>query len=767
MKCWVWRALRGAACVLVLLHYAEGKQVRGTVTDPSGAVVAGATVSVLSAGKQIAATTSDDQGRYTISFAEAKCMSCQLACSAPGFAATSENLNLTIAGPLTVSIKLAIEVFQESVGVESSVQPWLEQLDLSELRESAAMDVGQAMTQIPGVNKIRKGGIDNDLVIRGFQQNNINVAIDGARIYGACPGHMDPPISHTDFAEVERVDVQEGAFDVTSAGSLGAKVNVVMKKPPLGFHVVPSFAFGSFGFYNPSVTASFGKERFRLLTGYSYRVADPFNDGRGNSFLTVTNYNATAWKQHAFEFNTGWLEFEFALSENQQLRLRYTRQSSGVVLYPYLTMDANYDHADLASFKYEIRNLASHVRALRLNTYFTQVVHAMDDHFRTNAMDGGWTMYSNARSLTGGGVFSAELMRDLTVGAEGYYRNWDMMGYMRMMGTITGGPTLPDVGTNLIGTFVTYSHAFTDRIKLNAGARFDHASTAANAVNLNTSGYWLYQNTRRTRATDNYGSGNVRLTFSARNDLDLFAGAGTTGRVPDGEERFINRISMKNVYVGNPELPYVRNNEGTLGVIYHRGSKAYVKASFFYSAVDNYILVSGQPLQNKPSNAGMWPSTATSYTSIGARLYGGELQYSVGLPYGFALNGGGGYTKGGNNLKPEAGVFSTNLPEMPPLRAWTALRYTRNYFFGEVGGMAASAQNLVDTDLKESPTSGWGTMNVKVGTSYRKFVAIFVMENALNHYYHEHLSYYRNPFSSGARVPEPGRNYFAQLKYTF
>ncbi len=34
----------------------------------------------------------------------------------------------------------------------------------------------------------------------------------------------------------------------------------------------------------------------------------------------------------------------------------------------------------------------------------------------------------------------------------------------------------------------------------------------------------------------------------------------------------------------------------------------------------------------------------------------------------------------------EAGVFRTNLPEMPPFRTWAALRYTHQWGFAEFGG---------------------------------------------------------------------------------
>ena len=43
------------------------------------------------------------------------------------------------------------------------------------MRKKAAKDVGEALTAVDGATlKIRKGGIANDVVVRGYQQNNLN-----------------------------------------------------------------------------------------------------------------------------------------------------------------------------------------------------------------------------------------------------------------------------------------------------------------------------------------------------------------------------------------------------------------------------------------------------------------------------------------------------------------------------------------------------------------------------------------------------------------
>jgi iron complex outermembrane receptor protein len=759
------RIARLLVCLTALVSVAQAQEIRGIVTDPSGAVVADALVRLSAGDVVVASTKTDRRGNYLISARGQNCSPCSLTVSAEGFAAASREVSVQQGERLAVPFQLEIAGKAETVSVDARSQPLREHLDISDVRESPAKDVGEALTAVDGVYKIRKAGIANDVVVRGFQQNNVNVLIDGARIYGACPGHMDPAVQHADFAEVERVEVVKGPFDIQNSGSLGATINVVTKTPPLGFRITPSFSTGSFGYFNPNVTASLGRNAFRMLAGYSYRTSDPYRDGSGRSFLTYANYKASALARRSFDINTGWFETEVYPSEHQKISLAYTRQQSGPVLYPYEAMDSEYDNADRASFKYEIRDLSGTIRAVRLQTYLTQVVHFMTDTYRDSAMMGSWMMAANAHSRTIGGRIEADAGPELTLGVESYSRNWNMAGYMKTGMAILANPSLPDVGTSAVGAFADYRHPFTDRLRLTGGIRFDHASMATGIAGLNTDAWYKYQDTRRTSTTDNYASGNVLLSYTLPRGMELFAGIGTAGRVPDAEERYLNRVSMMAVNIGNPNLPIVRDTEVAAGVVFQRRA-SYIKPTVFYSNIGDYILVNNQPLLNMAGTMGS-PMSARSYTSVDARIYGGEVSYAIALPSSFSWTGGGSYSKGTNTRKPLAGVLDTNLPEMPPLRAWTALRYTYQTVWAEVGGTAVNRQELVDRDLRETPTAGYGLMNLKVGFTYRKLFASFAVDNLLNRYYYEHLSYYRDPFASGVKVPEPGRNLFLQVKYAF
>jgi len=205
-------------CVASSLAAAQSRHdrasVSGRVLDPQGGAIVNATVALEGAAPDVARSVKTDSAGL-FSLAELPAGSYSLKITAPNFAPfVIAEIVLNPGETRTQTVQLQIERVTQTLTVESKQEVYREALDVSEVRESPAKDVGEALEKVDGVWKIRKGGIANDVVLRGFQQNNINVLINGTRMYGACPGKMDPPAQHVDFAEVERVDVVKGAFDV-------------------------------------------------------------------------------------------------------------------------------------------------------------------------------------------------------------------------------------------------------------------------------------------------------------------------------------------------------------------------------------------------------------------------------------------------------------------------------------------------------------------------------------------------------------------------
>jgi iron complex outermembrane receptor protein len=158
---------------------------------------------------------------------------------------------------------------------------------------------------------------------------------------------------------------------------------------------------------------------------------------------------------------------------------------------------------------------------------------------------------------------------------------------------------------------------------------------------------------------------------------------------------------------------------------------------------------------------------ARSFANVDARSYGGELSYSVPLLQTLLLSGGVSFVRSIKDAAPQLGIFDRDVAEIPPLRSHATLRYGSRFLFLEAALTAVAAQHRVDRDLQESPTPGYGVLDFKAGVHTRRLNLAVGLANALDRLFYEHCSYQRDPFRSGLRVPEPGRNVFVTLQYAF
>jgi len=664
--------------------------------------------------------------------------------------------------PRIVDFRLAIATIREIVTVVGTAPR--DSVQATEIRESAARDVGEAAAQACGLNMLRKGGIASDLVVRGFQSRDLNVLIDGERIYGACPNHMDPAVFHVDFAEVDRIEIGKGPFDVRNQGSLGGLVNIVTRKPEQGFHATANLSAGSYDFVNPSATVQYANSRFSALGGYSYRISQPFVYGSGKSFTEYGNFRPSAQDSDAFAIGTAWGRFSVSPRSNHLLQISYARQQADHVLYPYLMMDAIFDNADRVNLGYQIDNPFGSVEALTLQGYYTQVGHWMTDEFRTSSLSSprGYSMGTYANTRTAGGKVEAGL-KDLTLGVEVFSRYWSASTQMAGMAYMPQA-SIPDVETVAVGAYAEYRKSLRDDLRLELGGRVDRADSNADPSLANTNLYFAYNSTRNTSAVDSYPSGSARLLYTMPLGLEFSGGIGSTVRIPDAVERFFALRRAGTDWVGNPTLEPSRNT-GFDGSVSLRQRGLFVSSNFFWNQVGNYIALTRVAKVNPIP--GIMNSNARSYDNVQASIYGTEVQLVYSFTSRLFLSSNMAYLRGTQEPEPAKNIFSTNLAEIPPINSRTDLRYDTGRYWAQIEGVFAGPQDNLDTDLQETPTPGYGIANARVGINFKRLAAAFGVQNIFDRFYHENLSYQRDPFRSGTQVYEPGRNFFINLSYRF
>ena len=750
----IWAAGAGFA--------ADNAQLRGRVCSPDGCGIQGATLTIreTASGHETRVVTGLS-GTYSGGGLPAGAYN--ITAEAPGFSAgTVSGIRLAAGESRTVEVSLAFDAVQKVVTVIGTAPRGA--LQAAEARESSGRDLGEALTRINGIWKIRKGGIANDIVLRGFAGKDINVLIDGQRLYGACPNHMDPSAFHIDFSEVDRVEAAKGPFDIRNQGSLGGVLNVITRSAGTGVHGSLILATGAYGFANPSATFSVGQGRFSALGGFSYRRSRPYVDPSGQPFTAYANYLPGVGDTAAFKAGSGWARVSFTPKAGQLIQVSYTRQEADHILYPYLQMDAIYDNTDRINLTYEISPDRGLFKALRLQTYFSQVRHWMTDAFRLTSLDKP-REYSMG-TLAGTSVQGAKIEADTvhwTFGLEAYERGWKARTEMAGM-AYAPQYSIPDVVTDSLGGFIDYQTELAAGLSLAAGARLDAAKSAADHLQANTDLYYAYHSTRALSASDVFPSGHLQLTYAIATGLDLGLGIGHTVRIPDARERYFALKRAGTDWVGNPNLDVSRNS-GVNASLSFRTGDLLLKGDVFYNDIRDFITIADQDKVN--AVPGIMNARARTYENVDAKMAGAEFQGSLTLARSWSYSTSIAFVRGTRPIATETGTVTGNLPEIPPLSWRSVLRFDDGRIWGEIEGIVAARQSKVDTLLLEEVTPGHELANARLGVTL-KTVRIWVgLNNIFNARFMEHLSYFRDPFRSGARVFEPGRNLFVNLDYRF
>jgi iron complex outermembrane receptor protein len=661
-----------------------------------------------------------------------------------------------------VDVRLKLSSVVETVTVEGSLPR--DSIESSGIRDSSARDIGEALGRLNGMAMVRKGGIANDVVLNGHQSRNLTVLIDGERIHGACPNGMDPAVFHADFAEVDHLEIAKGPFDMRHQGSLGGLVNVVTRAPGKGFHGTPSVSAGSWGYINPAAVASWGTASVSMLGGFSFRRGDAYRDGAGALFTEYANYRPGAASSQAFDAGTAWARAYFSPRPNHSAHVSYTRQQADDVLYPYLLMDGITDRADRVNLRYGIVRDGSRLSAVSARAFYSAVDHWMTDAFRLSSAGAArdYGMATDAHATTAGAHVDAAV-GSVTAGVEAFRRSWDATTSMAGSKYVPQY-SIPFATTDSVGAFADYEQDLGSRTTLAAGGRVDYSHSAADAARANTNLYFAYNGTRAVAASDAGVSGKFRVTRQFGSSLNVQAGVGHTYRIPDLQERYFALRRMGTDWVGNPALRPTRNTGLQLGATY-RVRRALASVSVSREWVADFITVHGQ--RRLHAVPGIMNPSARSYANVDARLATAEFSLTAPITDRLFVKATGAATRGTKNTDPSAGITDADVAEIPPASGTVSLRYDRASGFAEAQTVFAAGQGHVDGDLQESPTPGYGVLNLRAGMQIQKLRLTLALDNVFDRLYVHHNSFQRDPYRTGVRVPEPGRNLSVSLSYWF
>ena len=759
------RALWWIAVLCAPAVAADRPTVSGRLVDRAGEPVPGAEVTVICGDSAPLAVRTDDDGRFSTPLPGAG--TCVLRAGLPDSEGRAE-LRRAFAPGERSEIELRLDTLVLRQRLEVLGSPVRDGVESREIQESFARDAGEALAQVEGMRKLRKGGLASDVVLRGFKGENLNLLVDGHRLYGACPNRMDPPAFHVDFAEIERIEVRKGPFDLAHGGGLGGAVNLVSREPEAGAHAEAKAAAGSFGYLAPSLSASYGGTRWSGAVGYSLRRSEPYADGDGVRFTELlpgtasAAYRSTASNPRAFHVETAWAGGALDLRPGRRLELRATRQQADRQLYPYLLMDAESDDAGRVAAAFHERRVAGAVEEVTAGLAYAAVDHDMSDRLRVSSVGTarGFGMATEASSRTLSADAQVVLRGGLTLGVEGLRRAWDATTRMAAM-AYQAQRSIPDAESRQVGLFALFERRLSAAWRLAAGTRLDRATSSVAAVGPATDLYFAYHGTRDTRHTDTVPSANVSVHYSPVAAWTLSAGVGRSTRMPDAQERYFALRRKDSDWVGNPRLAPPKNLEVDFGARFRAGTFSFDLDAWSAWVTDAITLVE-QPRVHRVS--GVSNVRARSYVNDDARLWGGELSSHLALGERLVVSLGLSAVRGRQEVDAARGIRDPDPPEMSPLAGRAAVRYDTGRWFGQLEWSAAARQGRVNSDLGEQPTAGWAVVNLRGGLVLRRISILVGVDNLFDRTYAESLSYQRDPFRAGVVVREPGRSLSLSLR---
>lgn len=300
-------------------------------------------------------------------------------------------------------------------------------------------------------------------------------------------------------------------------------------------------------------------------------------------------------------------------------------------------------------------------------------------------------------------------------------------------------------------------------ITFDVGGRLDVASSDVDEAIANTNLYFAYQGTRSLHHVDVLPAGRMRLAWQS-GPWQVSAGLGHTARVAEANERFFALQRMGTDWVGNPGLAPVRNT-GVEGTASWAKGGATIAFQAFANHLDGYIAVYDQA--RRSAVAGVMNAKARSYANVDARTAGIEANLTLPVSSRLFLSSDLSYVRGTQEGDALRGITAGPLAEMPALRGRVRLRFDNARWFVAAEEVVTGDQRRVDAELGEQPPAGAAVTNVTAGIRWRYLAVTVGVTNLFDRLYTDALSYQRDPFRIGVRLPEPGRQWFVTALWRF
>ena len=650
------------------------------------------------------------------------------------------------------SITLIINVSAEELTDIQISSPVMDKATISneaieEVDTRNAVDGGDLLKNINGVNAIRRGGHGLEAVIRGQSDQRLNTFLDGAMVYGACSAKMDPASTYANVNNYDSVTVIKGTQSVLfGAGGPGGIVSFKRVTNPV---TKPEYRIGQNFDSNAGAYTTSGNMVFPLSSSSYLRL--------NGSATNAGNYETGAGIKPLTEYSTTdyTVILGTLLSDGSKLEVNYSNNRQDKVGYPGLMMDIVYSYTDMYTLKYHRVTPLGIFNTMNVELFNTDIDHLMDNR---TLRSGGSAMATPASSDTYGGRIIGTIGSDIRAGVD--YEHNTKNAEQTMMGSLKTY-LWPDVETEKLGLFFEK-----DMNNISYGLRYDQveldptragvdpgAGTMQNSANMV---YAMAANGGYAAATkQDFDNVSGFLRFNNLMNGSSYVNLSINERAPDATELFNAKQNSSAMmrHVGNPHLSSERHMTIEIG---HEGMLLgnHVTGSVFYNDVDDYVTT------HRVADAAMGTRT---YKNVDATLYGYEItahRVVAGIDTTLNLN----YTRAEDDTQNRA------LPQIMPLAGDLTFEIKSAQSNYGLRINFADTQDRFDSKVLDvaGGTAGYTAYDIFAGFEPTPNLRFTVgMSNITDKRYATHLNTTNNLDAAATRTDEPGRSLFGSINYEF
>ncbi|HEY3406321.1 MAG TPA: TonB-dependent receptor [Ohtaekwangia sp.] len=614
-------------------------------------------------------------------------------------------------------------------------------------RANRSATLEDILNRVPGVCLIRRSAYGQEPVLRGMSGGQINVTIDGMKMFGACTDKMDPVTIYIEPQNLKTMDVKFGSNGAIMGSTVGGTLDMKLAPPVLS----PVLLYGKAGVGFQSAASGMNAYSAFNLSGnrhaynasVSYRKANDYRAGGG----TIVEHSQ--YEKLNFAVGGKWAAGQDTLQANMLW------DNGWNIGFPALPMDVGLAKARMYAVSFQRYRCHQRLENLQAKIYYNSVHHTMDDSQREDVI---MHMDMPGESTTSGlyveGKFQAAGKHTLSFRSDFYLNK--VLAEMVMYpddGPSMYMQTWPSSDRSVSGIYIQDNYRISYVTRLTLSARLDLARTTINP-GLGRDQLEVFYDLPVGASYEDAKSVNinVRQLLSEQFILDIHAGYGE--RFPTLSETYgyylFNRYDGYD-YIGNPNLNLEKSWSGDVTLNFY-SDRIQAGLSGFYQYMPDYIFA-----QSAEDISPMTPGArgVKVYHNISsATLAGGELSVLARLTRTLQVISVSKYTWGADHS-------GWPLPLIAPLSNTTTLQLTQKQLTMQLECESGTAQRRVNESFGEDETPAYAVFNARLGYNFQstRMTLNAGFENIFDKAYYTHMDW--------GNVLRPGRNFLLTLELKF